>query len=186
MLFEEAAFEKNMDAYAAAGDRDGLRDYLAAEFQKLKGERPVLAGGCGCDGKSACRGMEEEALWQRNRLQGQLAVGTPLARLYCEEQRWTECFEVYTVQEQSLRAAGLARTELFGRVLLNRAYASMEQGDAPSALALGERAEGLFRRGGGEDRPTLALLYQLLAAAYDGTGDGEKAAHATEMARTFA
>lgn len=185
MLFDEAAFAEKMEKYAAAGDRAGLRDDLAAEFQRLDVSRPVLTGSCGCDGKSACRGPEEEDAWQRNRLQGQLAVGTPLARMYCEEQRWEECFAVYDVQEQSLRAAGLAGTELYGRVLLNRAYAAMEQGDGAAAQALGEEAEGLFRRGNGEDRPTLALLYGLLSAAYEKQGDKERAARAAETARAF-
>ncbi len=185
MLFDPTAFAEKMETFTAAGDRAGLREMLAAEFQKLDVSRPALMGSCGCDGKSACRGMEEEEAWQRNRLQGQLAVGTPLARMYCEEQRWAECFAVYDVQEQGLRAAGLARTELFGRVLLNRAYASLEQGDVVTAQTLGEEAEGLFRRGDGEDRPTLALLYDLLAAVYEKQGDGERAARAAETAGTF-
>ena len=83
MLCDEQVFRMAMKKLTAEGNRDAVEDYLLSEFWRLEEGDIAVADSC-CCGKSACRLEEEDIAWQRNRLQGQIIVGSELADFYRE------------------------------------------------------------------------------------------------------
>lgn len=177
MLFDETIFNATMKRLTSDGDRAGLEAYLASEFQRL-GDSEITIGGSCCCGKSACRLEEEDLAWQRNRLQGQVMIGSELADLYRENKAWDRCFETYEILDTLLREAGLAETEAYGRILINRAYAHMDREEDVQALEDATAAEMLLEKADSGDCNAWTRLYNLISVVCRRKGDAENAAWA--------
>lgn len=106
MLFDEQVFRMAMKKLTAEGNRDAVEDYLLSEFWRLEEGDIAVADSC-CCGKSACRLEEEDIAWQRNRLQGQIIVGSELADFYRENKEWRRCFDIYQSLEETVRQLSL-------------------------------------------------------------------------------
>lgn len=177
MLFDEMIYNATMKKLTSDGDRAGLEAYLSSEFQRLRDSEISVGGNC-CCGKSACRLQEEDLAWQRNRLQGQVMIGSELADLYRENKAWDRCFETYEILDALLREAGYAETEAYGRILINRAYARMDHGEDVQALEDATAAEMLLEKADSSDCNAWTRLYNLISVVCRRKGDAENAAWA--------
>lgn len=179
MLFDEQVFRMAMKKLTAEGNRDAVEDYLLSEFWRLEEGDIAVADSC-CCGKSACRLEEEDIAWQRNRLQGQIIVGSELADFYRENKEWRRCFDIYQSLEETVRQGGLSDTEVYGRIRINRAYALLDYGEEEQALELTDEVEALLTRCGSADGDSWSRLCHLQSVIYrrrgeEGPGGGSAA-----------
>ena len=181
MLFDEQVFRMAMKKLAAEGNRDAVEDYLLSEFWRLEEGDIAVADSC-CCGKSACRLEEEDIAWQRNRLQGQIIVGSELADFYRENKEWRRCFDIYQSLEETVRQGGLSDTEVYGRIRINRAYALLDYGEEEQALELTDEVEALLTRCGSADGDSWSRLCHLQSVIYRRRGEEGRAAEALHNA----